>query len=114
LAACDLFVLPSGQESFGIAFVEAWSCAKPVIGARVGAVSSLIDEGRDGLLFSADDPDSMAGTICRLLADEALRRRLGAAGRQKVLGNFTWEIVTDRVRQAYLDTIARYQALTKR
>jgi glycosyltransferase involved in cell wall biosynthesis len=108
LQACDLFVLLSGQESFGIAFVEAWACGKPVIGAHVGAVPSVIDEGRDGLLVTYQDPDALAQAILELLADPQRRRRMGQAGQKKVLEDYTWEIVTDRVRAVYLEAIARH------
>jgi len=102
LAACDIFALPSGMESFGIAFLEAWACSKPVIGARAGAIPSVIDEGQDGLLFTYQDADDLARAILELLADPAGRARMGAAGRQKVLQNYTWEIVTDRLREVYV------------
>jgi glycosyltransferase involved in cell wall biosynthesis len=101
LAACDLFVLPSGYESFGIAFVEAWACGKPVIGARIGAVQAVIDDGRDGLLVAYQDADDLARAILELLSDPQRRAAMGKAGRQKVLENYTWEIVADRVRAVY-------------
>lgn len=105
LAAADLLVHPSGNESFGIVFAEAWAAGKPVIGADVGALASLIDAGQDGLLFRYGDPQSMAAQVLTLLANLAQRAALGAAGRQKVLANFTWEIVADRVRQLYTDLV---------
>ncbi|MFQ5435777.1 MAG: glycosyltransferase family 4 protein, partial [Anaerolineae bacterium] len=110
LAACDLFVLASGHESFGIAFAEAWGCKKPVIGARVDAVSSLIAEGKDGLLFTYEDPTSLVEAILTLLANPQARQEMGRAGYQKVLGNYTWEIVTNRLRQVYVEAIARRRA----
>lgn len=110
LAVADLLVHPSGNESFGIVFAEAWAAGKPVIGADVGALASLIDAGQDGLLFRYGDPASMAAQVLTLLANPAQRAALGAAGRQKVLANYTWDIVADRVRQIYADTIARSRA----
>jgi glycosyltransferase involved in cell wall biosynthesis len=107
LAACDIFVLPSGEESFGIAFLDAWACGKPVVGARVGAIPSVIDEGRDGLLVAYQDAGDLARAILELLADPQRRARMGLAGRIKVLKNHTWEIVADRVRAVYLEAIAR-------
>jgi glycosyltransferase involved in cell wall biosynthesis len=109
LAACDLIAHPSGNESFGIAFIEAWACGKPVIGVRVGAIPSVIDEGRDGLLVQYLDPDSMAQAILELLADPSRRVKMGEAGRRKVLENYTWEIVTDRLRAVYVEVVSRYQ-----
>jgi glycosyltransferase involved in cell wall biosynthesis len=109
LAACDIFALPSGQESFGIAFVEAWACGKPVVGARIGAIPSVIDEGRDGLLVAYRDADDLAQAIRELLADPSRRARMGEAGRRKVLDNYTWEIVTDQLRAVYAKVISCYR-----
>lgn len=111
LAACDLIAHPSGNESFCLALIEAWACGKPVIGARVGAISSVIDEGQDGLLARYLDPDSMARAILELLADPSRRIRMGEAGRRKVLGNYTWEIVTDRLRAVYIQASSRYHKM---
>jgi glycosyltransferase involved in cell wall biosynthesis len=105
LAAADLLLHPSGNESFGIVFVEAWAGGKPVIGADVGALASLIAEGEDGLLFHYGDPVSMAQKVCQLLAQPVQRAAMGAAGREKVLANYTWEIVADQVRQVYSDLV---------
>jgi glycosyltransferase involved in cell wall biosynthesis len=101
LAACDVFALPSGHESFGIAFLEAWACGKPVIGARIGAVPSVIDDGRDGLLVAYQDAGDLARAIDGLLSDPQRRREMGASGREKVLRNHNWDIVADRVRDVY-------------
>jgi glycosyltransferase involved in cell wall biosynthesis len=107
LAACDVVVLPSGYESFGIAFLEAWACGKPVIGARVGAVPTVIDEGRDGLLVAYEDANDLARAILELLAAPQRRAQMGEAGRNKVLEHHTWETVADRVRAVYLQATAR-------
>ncbi|MBK8905042.1 MAG: glycosyltransferase family 4 protein [Anaerolineaceae bacterium] len=109
LAAADLLVHSSGNESFGIVFAEAWAAGKPVIGADVGALASLIDAGKDGLLFRYGDAASMADKVVTLLTQPAQRAAMGAAGREKVLANFTWEKVADKVRQVYLETISRHQ-----
>lgn len=101
LAASDIFVLPSGEESFGIAFIEAWACGKPVIGARIGAIPSVIEEGRDGLLVTYQDADDLARAILELLADPRRREALGQAGRRKVEERYTWEKVTARLRELY-------------
>jgi glycosyltransferase involved in cell wall biosynthesis len=107
LAACDLIAHPSGNESFGIVFVEAWACGKPVIGARIGPIPSIIDEGRDGLLFRYLDSGSMAQAILELLATPSRRIRMGQAGRRKVLENYTWQVVTDKLRAVYTKVICQ-------
>ena len=109
LAACDLIAHPSGNESFGITFVEAWAAGKPVIGARIGAIPSVIDEGQDGLLYTYPDAESMAHAILVLLAKPSRRASMGESGRRKVLGNYTWEIVADRLRAVYTEVARRHQ-----
>lgn len=99
--ACDVFAYPSGFESFGIAYLEAWMCAKPVIGCRAGAVPAVIDEGQDGLLVPYKDPAALAEAICTLLGRPELRREMGARGRAKTLQRYTWDAVSDRFREVY-------------
>jgi glycosyltransferase involved in cell wall biosynthesis len=99
--AFDVFVLPSTEESFGIAFLEAWMCGKPVIGSRIGAIKCVIDEGVDGLLVDHRDPRDIGLKIVELLSDPAKRARMGRRGHQKTLERFTWEKVIDRVERVY-------------
>lgn len=100
--ACDVFVLPSAFESFGMVFLDAWIQGKPVIGNRsCGAAATLIEEGRDG--FLCGDARELASRLETLLADPLLRSRLGEAGRAKTLAEFTWERVADRTLAALGD-----------
>jgi glycosyltransferase involved in cell wall biosynthesis len=100
-AACDVFVSVSTDESFGISFVEAWACGKPVIGGRIGAVECLIRDGEDGLLVPCGDARSLAASIERLLGDDVFARRLGAAGYQKVMAQHDWPSVVDKLHAIY-------------
>ncbi len=99
--AADCFVMPSGRDSFGIVFVEAWACRTPVIGVDIGATRSLIDDGEDGLLVPYEDCQALAGAITKLLEDADLRHRLGERGYQKVQDNYTWPVVVRRFREVY-------------
>jgi glycosyltransferase involved in cell wall biosynthesis len=101
LAAADLFVMPSRTDSFGIVYLEAWCYGVPVIGARAGGVPDVIDDGRDGVLVPFGDVAAIAGAIDRLLRDRDEARRLGAAGRAKVLRDLTWERIYAQVRAVY-------------
>ena len=98
---CDIFVLPSKIESFGIVFLEAWICGKPVIGCRTGPMTSVVSEGQDGLLVPHDDAEELSKAITRLLADEGLRRKLGHNGREKVLRQYTWDRIVSKVESIY-------------
>jgi len=101
IAAGDLFASPSGFESFGITFLEAWTAGKPVIGCRSGAIPSVITDGLNGILVDYKDYRELAGAILELIFDAPLRNRLAENGRQLVLKNYTWEIVARKFRSIY-------------
>jgi glycosyltransferase involved in cell wall biosynthesis len=101
--AFDVFVLPSTSESFGIVYLEAWACEKPVIGACIGSTQSVIREGEDGLLVNPQNPLGIADAIVSLLSDPGERERLGKNGKAKAITQFTWEKITDKVEQLYLE-----------
>jgi glycosyltransferase involved in cell wall biosynthesis len=100
-AACDLFVLPSSHEAFGIVFLEAWASGKPVIGSRIAALPAVIREGVDGLLVPYGDVEALARAISDLLDSPETRARMGEAGRRKVIERYTWDAVTRRIRELY-------------
>lgn len=93
--ACDVVALPSVEESFGIVFVEAWLCGKPVIGGDIASTRCVIDCGVDGLMATPFDAQDLSSKILDLLADPAKRARFGARGREKALARYTWDRVTD-------------------
>lgn len=98
--ALDIFALPSVNESFGMVFLEAWCCKKPVIGTNVGAIASVISDNVDGFLFEPFNEKDLSEKILLLANDEIKRRQMGEAGFNKVQQNYTWEIVTEKYRKA--------------
>jgi glycosyltransferase involved in cell wall biosynthesis len=106
LAAGDVFVSASAQESFGINFIEAWAAGAPVIGPDDPAIASVIDDGEDGLLFAYPDAADLARAILTLLDDPARRRALAARGLEKVRAQYTWDAITAQVRATYEAVIA--------
>lgn len=101
LAACDMLVLPSRSDSFGIVFLEAWFYGKPVIGARAGGIPGVVRDGVDGTLVPFGDANELALAIRRLLTDQEYARGLGAAGRERVLAEFTWDRKFAQVKALY-------------
>jgi glycosyltransferase involved in cell wall biosynthesis len=104
--ACDVFVAPSRYESFGLIFVEAMMFAKPVVGCRAGGMPEVIADGVTGLLAEPGDAASLRGCLERLIADPALRARMGAAGRRRYEERFTPDRMIDAL-VAFLSTVAR-------
>jgi len=100
-SACNLFVMPSRYDSFGIVYLEAWNCAKPVIGARVGAIPEIIDEGKDGLLVEFGDIDRLSSAILHLLERPDLCKEMGEKGRKKVIDRFNWEKNIGRIEEVF-------------
>lgn len=105
LAASDIFASPSGYESFGITYIEAWASKKPVIGCRSGAVPTVIDENINGMLVDYRDKRELTGAILELIIDKRYRARLGEYGYEKFQQNYTWEIVAERFREVYKQVI---------
>ena len=87
LRHADAFLLTSETESFGLAALEALSCGVPVIGYRVGGVPTVVTD-EVGRLVSPFDLDALAAAVVSVVADPALRDRLGAQARARVLANF--------------------------
>jgi N-acetyl-alpha-D-glucosaminyl L-malate synthase BshA len=81
LSAADVFLLPSAQESFGLAALEAMACQVPVVASRVGGLPELVEDNVSGFLHDVDDLDGMAASTLRLLTDLALHRRCADAAR---------------------------------
>ncbi|MET0167132.1 MAG: N-acetyl-alpha-D-glucosaminyl L-malate synthase BshA, partial [Vicinamibacterales bacterium] len=74
LSISDVFLLPSSQESFGLAALEAMSCEVPVIASRVGGLPEVVAHGATGFLHAPDDLDGMARSAIMVLSDEKLHR----------------------------------------
>ncbi|MGH9372089.1 MAG: glycosyltransferase, partial [Vicinamibacterales bacterium] len=88
LSAADLFLLPSAQESFGLAALEAMACGVPVVASDVGGLPEVIEHGLTGFLHTPGDLDGMASSALRLLEDDALHQQVARASRQRVLEFF--------------------------
>jgi N-acetyl-alpha-D-glucosaminyl L-malate synthase BshA len=106
LSAADLFLLPSEQESFGLAALEAMACEVPVVAARVGGLPEIIDDGTTGYLCAPDDIDGMAARGLAVLSDPDLRARIGRAAAADVRTRFCTERIVSQYEQCYRDVLA--------
>ena len=105
--ACDVFVMPSVDEAFGVAYVEAMAAGLPAIAARGEPGPEEIAAVGEGLaLVPPGDVQALAGQIERLAGDPAHRAELGAAGRETVRRAFTWERCGAQTVRAYADALA--------
>ena len=101
LAACEVFVSPAvGQESFGIALVEAMAVGLPVVATDIPGYREVVSDGIEGLLVPPRDPEALAVGLVRVLTEPGLAARLGEAGRERAR-TFDWPIVVDRLEGLY-------------
>ncbi len=94
----DFFVLPSLLETWGDAILEAMVFSLPCIGVEDDAMGEIILHEETGLLVPPDDAGALADALVRFYADQSLRRTLGTAGRQRVLAQFLWPQVAERIK----------------
>jgi phosphatidylinositol alpha-1,6-mannosyltransferase len=110
-ALCDVFIMPSRErrdlcdvEGFGLVFLEAGACGKPVVGGRSGGIPDAVVDGVTGFLANPDDPEAIAQSLLTLLQDRELARRMGDEGRQRVIRQFTWQGIARQV-QGILESV---------
>ena len=107
LVGADLFLLPSENESFGLAALEALSCKVPVIATDVGGLPEVVVDGENGYLRGVGQVDEMADAAIELLEDEPRRVAFGEEGRRRTLELFREEVVVDRYREIYQRVLER-------
>ncbi len=101
LRSIDLAICVPWYEPFGIAPLEAMSCAVPVVAAAVGGLSDTVVDGVTGLHVPPRNPARLAKAVRLLLADPARRSTMGAAGRARVVEQYQWSSVACRTLEAY-------------
>lgn len=106
--ACNIFIMPSREigsdiEGFGIVFLEASACSKPVIGGRSGGVSDAVEDKVSGILVDPLNVDEISKTLITLLIDDELARRLGRQGRKRVEEEFDQLVMANKIAQVFRD-----------
>lgn len=107
--AADIFVLPSTNraETFGIVQLEAMACGRPVICTELGTGTSYVNQdGVTGRVVPSNDAPALAAAVRQLLADPALRARMGAAGRQRAQTEFSIDAMLNRTLDFYHEALA--------
>jgi glycosyltransferase involved in cell wall biosynthesis len=111
--AADLFVLPSNNraEAFGIVLLEAMACGLPLISTELGTGTSYVNQHEQtGLVVPPNDPQAMAAAINRLLGDDELRQKLGAAALKRVQNDFSQATMAARTLDLYQEVLSTKNA----
>jgi glycosyltransferase involved in cell wall biosynthesis len=104
LAQAQIFVLPSYFEGVPMAILEAMSWAKPVVATNVGGIPDVICDGREGLLVPPGDISVLTAALNRLLADPALRQRMGNAGRKRIEHEYSQEVLHPQLEELWVES----------
>ncbi|HEX8847280.1 MAG TPA: N-acetyl-alpha-D-glucosaminyl L-malate synthase BshA [Pyrinomonadaceae bacterium] len=106
LSAADVLLLPSEQESFGLAALEAMACEVPVVASRVGGVPEVVTDGETGYLSEVGDVEKMGADAARLAADEELRREMGRRARESAIARYSTDLVIPQYINFYERVLA--------
>jgi glycosyltransferase involved in cell wall biosynthesis len=105
-AEAQVAVVPSLYEGFSLPAIEAMACGVPLVATTGGAIPEVVGaSGSTALLVPPGDAEALAGAMRRVLDDPDLARRLGADGRQRVLGRFTWQATAEGTAEQYRATM---------
>ncbi len=107
ISCADLFLLPSSNESFGLAALEAMACGAPVVSSRVGGIPEVVTHGESGFLFEPGAVDEMAAAGVELLRDPRLKTRIVEAARSEAVERFGADAVVPLYEAHYEHVIER-------
>jgi len=106
----DMLVFPSTMEGFGLVVAEAMSCGLPVLVSNRGSLPELVVAAAGGLLADPTDRDAFVRGILTLLADATIRRRFGAANRERVERLYRWDVCAAATARVYEDVLRAWRA----
>jgi N-acetyl-alpha-D-glucosaminyl L-malate synthase BshA len=106
LSVSDVFLLPSAQESFGLAALEAMACEVPVVASRVGGLPEVIEHGVTGFLHEPSDLDGMAASALDVLTNPTLQHSVSEAACTRVRERFCVDLVVPMYEEYYQRVIA--------
>lgn len=101
----SLAVLPSFEESFGNAIVEAMACGVPVISTNAGSIPEIITQNQNGIMIEPGDDQMLAKTIEQLIDDPSRRMLLGKTGRKTVVDKYSWDATAKKYLSIYSDLL---------
>ena len=103
--ACDVYCAPSREEAFGIIYLEAMACAKPVIGPDHGGPKEIIKDGVTGHLFDNESYNDLAQKIIKILEDNDLAERFGRKSRELIENEYNWAKIAKQTMEVYKSVI---------
>ena len=110
---CSVYVVPSYYETFCISAIEAMIYGKPVIASKYTALEEIVEDGKTGLLVPRGDDRSLADALVKLLTDDELAKRMGEAGREKVLKEYQPSFIAQGTLKFYEEVLAKITTVNR-
>ncbi len=107
LGGLDLLVHPADMEGLGVSLLQASAAAVPIVTSRAGGLPEAVQDGVTGILCPPGDVAALGAAIDRLAGDPALRARYGAAGRARILAEFSIDAMVDGNLRIYRKVLGR-------
>ncbi|HXM86445.1 MAG TPA: glycosyltransferase, partial [Solirubrobacteraceae bacterium] len=114
IRALDMLLLPSWEEPFGRAAIEAMALEVPVLATSVGGPAEIVTDGREGYLLAPRDPRRWADAVARVLRSDDRGAAIGRAGRERVQREFTTAQHVDAMRAVYENAMERVRRVDSR
>ena len=105
MSEADIFSLPSWNEAFGVVYIEAMACGKPVIGCEGEGLEDFVRNFETGLLVKPKDVNSLAEAMDFLLSNPDKAKEIGKRGQKLVLDNYTWEKNAEKTIRVYQEVL---------
>lgn len=105
MSICEIFTMPSWQETFGLVYVEAMAQGKPIIGCQGQGVDGIVKDGETGILVKPKDVDSLVKALDFLLSHPSEAQDIGKRARDLVLKNYTWEKNAKKTIKVYKEVL---------
>jgi glycosyltransferase involved in cell wall biosynthesis len=106
--ACDTFVFPAENQSWGLVVIEAMASGKPAIVSNKTGVSEVISDGENGFIFECRNIEQMAKKTELLINNENLREKIGENASNYIKENFSWEKYADKMEKIFKDSINQF------
>jgi glycosyltransferase involved in cell wall biosynthesis len=107
LGGLDMLVHPADMEGLGVSLLQASAAAVPIVTSRAGGLPEAVQDGVTGILCPPGDVAALGAAIDRLAGDAALRARFGAAGRARILAEFSIDAMVDGNLRVYRQVLGR-------
>jgi glycosyltransferase involved in cell wall biosynthesis len=105
IQASDILAMLSEFEGFSLSVLEGLACGIPVVATPVGAIPQLISHEMNGLIVPVDDLPALQTAILMLLGEPSLRSQFGKIGRESVVHDYSWDVLSDKLTTTYMSAI---------